>query len=82
MNHTLVIRADGRDMNDDLAPSIRFEPCAGFRLYRDSVGHDQTWAVCLACGWPEDDHDGPDDEAAVASVAELRVSRTVLRRAS
>ncbi|MGH9015739.1 MAG: hypothetical protein ACRDZ1_17625 [Acidimicrobiia bacterium] len=69
-------------MNDDLAPSIRFEPCAGFRLYRDSVGHDQTWAVCLACGWPEDDHDGPDDEAAVASVAELRVSRTVLRRAS
>jgi hypothetical protein len=69
-------------MNDDLAPSIRFEPCAGFRLHRDSVGHDQTWAVCLACGWPEDDHGGPDDEAAVASVAELRVSRTVLRRAS
>jgi hypothetical protein len=68
-------------MNDDLAPSIRFEPCAGFRLPLDSVWHTSL-CVCRGCGWPEDDHEGRDDKAAMAPVAELRVSRTVLRRAS
>jgi hypothetical protein len=36
---------------DDLAPTVRIEPCATF-LADDA----SAWTVCDACGWLEEDH--------------------------
>ena len=49
---------------DALAPTVRFEPCAEFRL-----DHGSPWAVCTTCGWLDDDHAQPD--APIALVTEL-----------
>jgi hypothetical protein len=59
----------------DIAPAVRFEACAGFRLDPDC-----PWQTCAACGWPGDDH-GIED-AMVVSVVELRREPAPLRRAS
>jgi hypothetical protein len=47
---------------DALAPAVRFEPCAEFRL-----DHDAPWAVCITCGWLDDDHARSDAPAAVVT---------------
>ena len=40
---------------DDIAPPVRYEPCSEFR-----VDHDAPWAVCITCGWLDDDHARPE----------------------
>jgi hypothetical protein len=45
----------------DIAPPVRFEPCAEFR-----VDYTAAWPVCVACGWLADDH------ATIAAVAVVR----------
>ena len=62
---------------DDIAPPVRYEPCAEFR-----VDHDAPWTVCTTCGWLDDDHARP--EAAIAVVTELprRATRLPERKAS
>ena len=62
---------------DDIAPPVRYEPCSEFR-----VDHDAPWAVCITCGWLDDDHARP--EAAIAVVTELprRATRLPERKAS
>jgi hypothetical protein len=55
---------------DGIAPPVRLEPCARFR-----VEHTAAWPVCDACGWLADDHAGHAEEAVVRElprpVAEL-----------
>lgn len=62
---------------DGIAPPVRFEPCAEFR-----VDHTAAWPVCGTCGWLDDDH--PPVETAIAVVKELPRRRAPMpaRRAS
>jgi hypothetical protein len=62
---------------EGIAPPVRFEPCAEFR-----VDHASVWPVCEACGWLDDDHSAV--EAATAVVRELPQPRAPLpvRKAS
>jgi hypothetical protein len=41
----------GADEIDGVAPPVRFEPCAEFR-----IDHASSWPVCDACGWLDEDH--------------------------
>ena len=63
---------ESTDVMDALAPPVRFEPCAGFRL-----AHGTPWAICGVCGWLEDDH-GPATQKSVAVVTELPRRTAVL----
>jgi hypothetical protein len=62
---------------DGIAPPVRFEPCAEFRIDLTA-----SWPVCDACGWLDSDH--ARIEPAIAVVRELPRRRAALpeRKAS
>jgi hypothetical protein len=62
---------------EDIAPPVRFEPCAEFR-----IDHASSWPVCDACGWLDADH--TPVAPAIAVVRELPHRRAPLpeRKAS
>jgi hypothetical protein len=62
---------------DGIAPQVRFEPCAEFR-----IDPTASWPVCDACGWLDGDH--APIETAIAVVRELPRRRAPLpeRKAS
>ena len=62
---------------DALALTVRFEPCAEFR-----VDHDVPWAVCITCGWLDDDHARPEEAIAVVTELPRRATRLPKRKAS
>jgi hypothetical protein len=62
---------------DGIAPPVRFEPCAEFRL-----DHDAPWAVCTTCGWLDDDHARPETPIAVVTELPRRGARLPERKAS
>jgi hypothetical protein len=64
-------------MTGALAPPVRFEPCADFRL-----DHDSTWAVCDTCGWLDDDHVRPEAPGAVVTELPRRAVLVPERKAS
>jgi hypothetical protein len=66
-HHTTEDRATA----DAFAPTVRFVPCAEFR-----VDYDSPWAVCVTCGWLDDDHARSETPSAV--VTDLPRRRRVL----
>jgi hypothetical protein len=62
---------------EGIAPPMRIEPCARFRL-----DHTSEWVVCDACGWLEDDHAPAEHGRAVVTELPRRQVRLPERKAS
>jgi hypothetical protein len=59
-------------MEQQLAPTVRYEPCAAF-----VADQEAQWGICQ-CGWAEDEHPEPE----TASVVAVQFRPPPLRRAS